>query len=150
MVVIERANALGEQQSAFKQELLQQSGVTGVTFSNQPPGRIFYLNAFGVEGRPVTETFPLYDFMGDHDFIETLDLELAAGRSFSRDRSLDSMSVLINEAAVQMFGFEEPIGQSLARFGSSEMIYPIIGVLKALCCSPRALALSMTTIFSLL
>jgi len=130
VLVIERANALGEQQNAFKQELLQQSGVAGVAFSNQPPGRIFYLNAFGVEGRPVTETFPLYDFMGDHDFIETLDLELAAGRSFSPDRSLDSMSVLINEAAVQMFGFEDPIGQSLLRFGSSEMIYPIIGVLK--------------------
>ena len=42
-------------------------------------------------------------------------IELVAGRNFSPDRSTDSSAVLLNDAAVRAFGWEDPLGMSLYR-----------------------------------
>lgn len=48
----------------------------------------------------------------DHDFLETLEVEFADGRNFSREFvSDDTSAFILNEAAVQMIGWEEPIGK---------------------------------------
>jgi putative ABC transport system permease protein len=65
----------------------------------------------------------------DFGLVESLGLEVVAGRDFSEDYSLDSQeSVLLNEAAVKMFGFEDPLGEKLQLFGKKEM--SVIGVVK--------------------
>ena len=51
--------------------------------------------------------------MGD-GYTELLDIPMVQGRSFSSVEN-DSMAVLLNEAAVQSLGLEEPIGQALVR-----------------------------------
>jgi putative ABC transport system permease protein len=52
----------------------------------------------------------------DHDYIETMGMEMVAGRSFSKDFATDSLGIIINEAAVKEFGFEDPIGQTIGNF----------------------------------
>jgi putative ABC transport system permease protein len=68
--------------------------------------------------------------MVDYDFINTYKIELAAGRSFEKNRSTDSESAcLINEAAAKSFGWtsaEEAIGKRIEDFQERE----IIGVIK--------------------
>ena len=48
----------------------------------------------------------------DYDFIETLEMELKEGRSFSRHYG-DDKSLILNEAAVKKFQWDNPIGQQL-------------------------------------
>lgn len=60
-----------------------------------------------------------------YDFIKTLGINLAEGRSFSREYADESKSVIINEAARKMMGLENPVGKTL-KFGDEERT--IIGV----------------------
>jgi putative ABC transport system permease protein len=60
------------------------------------------------------------------DFLETLGLEVKEGRFFSRDFASDTTSVVVNEAAAKVMGFENAIGKRVKGNGSLE----IIGVVK--------------------
>src|SRR5260221_7449273 len=60
------------------------------------------------------------------DFLETLGLEVKAGRFFSKDFGRDTARVVINEAAAKIMGFDNAIGKDVIGIGSLE----IIGVVK--------------------
>ncbi len=48
----------------------------------------------------------------DHDFLRTLEVEFDEGRNFSREFGSDDTSAFVlNQAAVKMIGWEEPIGK---------------------------------------
>ncbi|NBB85932.1 MAG: FtsX-like permease family protein [Bacteroidetes bacterium] len=47
-------------------------------------------------------------------FVETFALELLAGRSFSRDRSDDTQSVIVNRSFVETMGWDEPLGKTIS------------------------------------
>lgn len=48
-------------------------------------------------------------FVADHGFVETLELEIVAGRNFEIDRGLDhAQAFIINEEAVRAFGLGSP------------------------------------------
>lgn len=63
----------------------------------------------------------------DHDFIETMNMEMLKGRSFSKSNPADSAALIINEEAARLLNFANPIGQNL-KWGPST--YTIIGVVK--------------------
>ncbi len=64
----------------------------------------------------------------DYDYVETLDLELVAGRNFSRDFSSDKSGVVINEAMAKEFGEKDPL-TAYVSFNDS-IRFPVIGVVK--------------------
>ena len=64
-----------------------------------------------------------------HDFGKTIGWQVKEGRDFSRDFTTDSASIILNEAAVRLMGFKNPIGE-LIRRGSPTREYKVIGVIK--------------------
>ena len=60
----------------------------------------------------------------DYNFLSTMKLELAQGRDFSREMSSDfEQAIIINEALVAEYGWENPIGQKLpGRFQEHQVI----------------------------
>ncbi len=63
----------------------------------------------------------------DYDFLELLDLEMTAGRTFSAERGTDDSTLIFNEAAIAVMGLEDPIGKTVEFWGSDR---EIIGVVK--------------------
>jgi len=63
----------------------------------------------------------------DYNFIETLEMEVVMGRSFSKSRETDKQGLILNEKALQVMGLKDPIGK-LIRFWGEER--QIIGILK--------------------
>ena len=63
----------------------------------------------------------------DYDYFETFDMEMMHGRSFSHDFPADKENYIINEAALQLTGFKDPISKMFSMW-----IYDgkIIGVVK--------------------
>ncbi len=61
-----------------------------------------------------------------YDFIETLGIELVAGRSFSREYQDDYSKVIVNEAAAKLMALPKPVGTTIDMNGRSQ----IIGVVK--------------------
>ncbi len=48
----------------------------------------------------------------DHDYVETLGLEMAKGRAFRRDSPADAgTAIMINEAMASFYNLEDPVGQ---------------------------------------
>jgi putative ABC transport system permease protein len=134
VVVIHRADALGKQADAFKQELLRFPSIITISDTESLPGRHFNPNSHRLEGRPATETPTLHTMYGDHNFVELLDLEIVAGRNFSPEIPTDATSsVMINETAVKELGLTDPVGKRFHKeFGGAKEgeFVTIIGVLK--------------------
>jgi ABC-type antimicrobial peptide transport system permease subunit len=61
--------------------------------------------------------------LANYDLVETLGIEMAAGRAFSKNFGGDSARIILNEAAVKALGLEDPVGK---QFLDKE----IIGVVK--------------------
>lgn len=68
-----------------------------------------------------------WNFIG-YDYLDTYGLDLVAGRNFSKDLSSDhEEAILINETAVQTFGWENPLGKKV-EFWDKE--YEVVGIVK--------------------
>lgn len=66
----------------------------------------------------------------DHDYVETLDLQMVAGGSFNRQFKGDSMSVVINESMLKLLNEKgDPLSILLPIDGDS-LPFKVIGVLK--------------------
>ena len=68
----------------------------------------------------------------DYDYIETIGMEITSGRNFSRDFGADSTGIILNETAVKLAGFTNPIGKKLYTTGQNNelVVNTIIGVVK--------------------
>ncbi|MDR3715971.1 MAG: ABC transporter permease [Puia sp.] len=62
-----------------------------------------------------------------YDFVKTMQLTLVDGRDFSREFASDSSAYLVNEEAVKLMKYRDPIGKPMALWG---MKGHIVGVLK--------------------
>lgn len=124
------ANLLGANQSAFQQQLLDDSRVASASISWCVPGK----DAMGG-----TEIFPKNEnsngitihsniYQVDYDYLKTLGIQVVEGRNFSREFPTDSFAVVINEAAVRELGWknENAVGKTIVRSGQYE--YKVVGV----------------------
>jgi putative ABC transport system permease protein len=84
-----------------------------VTSSNKrPAGRLTSNLGFTAEGVPEDEGKSIKIVTVDFDFFETIENRIVAGRSFSKEYSMDSVSsFILNETAVKDIGWEDPIGK---------------------------------------
>jgi len=89
------------------------------------------LNSFSIddwEGKPEDKIFPSFEMRPvTYDMIEMLDIEMVAGRTFSRNFSAEDSKIIFNEAAIEMMGLEDPIGKVITIQGTQ---LEIIGVTK--------------------
>lgn len=135
VVVIERAQTLGQQSDAFKDELRTYGNVVNVAGTTTVPGGIFGSTAYNAEGAPPNETHLMSPVWTDYDFVEVLGMTMANGRPFSRDFPSDSASYLINESAARSLGWtvEEAVGKKITQFANTPENFfsgEIVGVIK--------------------
>jgi hypothetical protein len=69
-----------------------------------------------IGGKPMQDVIQISNVGFNYGMIETLGMELAAGRTFSRSLSSDSAEVILNQAAVDAFGMKDPIGKKMTLF----------------------------------
>jgi len=61
-----------------------------------------------------------------YDFIETMGMHMAAGRSFSRAFGADTSKIILNETAVRAMNLKDPVGQNIKLYGQSLQIVGIV------------------------
>jgi len=118
--------------NGFKEKISSIPEISSITASNAIPGGPPKWNAGGIrlidqeqsEGKQ-------YRVIGtDENFVDAYDLTLLAGRNFSTERANDKNTVLLNEFATQVLGFdqiEEALEKEIQIWGNN---YKIIGILK--------------------
>ncbi len=135
LIVLQNAGALQQKTEAFKQELQKISGAEAVGGTSEMPGG---KNWFGTSFKKLAdnETVTGRGIVVDDNFVQTLGMELVAGRSFSKEFN-DSLSVVLNEQAAKDLGLgPNPVGQRLIQPGSfidpkeGDVTCTVVGVVK--------------------
>ncbi|UCC40488.1 MAG: ABC transporter permease [Candidatus Aminicenantes bacterium] len=99
---------------AIKADLMQYPSIISVTASSSVPGKPVTNISYRAEGTKEDETWKMDTFFIDYDFLETLDIDLATGRDFSREFSTDETSAFIlNETAVRQIGWDNPLNKQI-------------------------------------
>lgn len=111
----------------IKNRLLQHPEISDAAFSSTIP---FIGNIGGYitwEGATPDERVMVSRNYVNYDFIPTYNLKMVYGRNFSKDYPADNQACVINETALKVFGWDDPIGKQITLYGRK---YPVIGVVK--------------------
>ncbi|MTI88452.1 MAG: FtsX-like permease family protein [Balneolaceae bacterium] len=79
------------------------------------------------EGKNEDEIVRFYLITANYNLLETLDIKLKEGRTFSTKFSNENEKVIINEAAAELVGYNDPIGKPISLWGETKQI---IGIAK--------------------
>lgn len=126
LLVIREAYFLGNDQTAFKNELLKNPKVQSITNSAFVPAgnsdnNMGMISKDGQFSRRV----PVYNI--DENYISTMGMKLVAGRNFSKEFGADSTNVIINETAVRILNLgEEPIGKEIVERRGTKTVIGVI------------------------
>lgn len=131
IVYVTGAGVLGPSFDAFVNEIERIPGVESAAGGGSIPGLFTFGAQFTKEGS--TEPLTTKSFNMSDDFAETMGFEIVEGRDFSKDFD-DSLSLMLNEVAVETFGLDDPIGSRLTvagvGAGGVNQVFTVIGVVK--------------------
>jgi putative ABC transport system permease protein len=148
VLTLQRMNkpALRDREDILKRELEQLPYVSRVTFASQVPFEQSNSSTrVSLKEGDVDAKFTINQLYTDEGFLPTFDIELLAGRNFSKDISSDYQSsedersarVIINELLRQQLGFktnQEAVGESFYSLPNDEGLetfrFDIIGVVE--------------------
>ncbi len=145
VIIVEDAYTLGSSYAVeeLKEEMLDYSIFQSATISSFFPVEGYGKNdlAHWPSDKEPTQnnTVSMQRWSVDEDYIPTLNMEVVDGRNFDAERGTDEQTVILNEAAVKRFGFEDPVGRSIKTFAVGDdgtikndeyLEYRIIGVVK--------------------
>ena len=130
LVVVKRVGQLQEKQDAFRNEVLRDPQVSQVSYANDVPGGFYFGAMFQQDGGD-NEVVTILGTNIDEYFLETMDIELLAGRNFELGFN-DSTSIILNQTAVETFGLEDPIGKEVffQNLQGEPIPYRVIGVVE--------------------
>ena len=129
VLVIETGQRLGKNGEAFRNALIQQAGISKVSFTvNKFPG-VYSPGVMRYAGSGGDHFVGVY--RADVDFQDVLKFEMKDGRYFSKDFPSDSTAVVINEAAAKEFGFDKTEGQEILHSPNGTYVPAhVIGIMK--------------------
>jgi len=121
--------SMGMQRETLKKDLGNNPDIVSITIAGQNPFSIRDAEGgFDWAGKKEGDNV-LFHLLGvDVEYAKTFQLKLKEGRFFSSEFSTDATAVVINEKAVEIMGFKNPIGEILTT--SQGLKLKIIGVVK--------------------
>lgn len=134
VVVLHNTYPLDKKIRSFREELTKIPGIENATVTdNLPTGKGFDQSAWFRDATlNAADVVITTNFYVDDNYIPTLGMQMMQGRAFSKDYPTDSFGLILNEAAVQFFGFKEPLKATLYNGDENNkpITFHIIGVVK--------------------
>jgi len=124
LVIVNKNNLTNADVAVFKNELLGNPDIVGVSAKNAGVWGTGTKNFIGSTIYFAGETV-------DENYLPLLKIPLIAGRNFSEAFPADAtQSVIVNESFVKKANWKNPIGETIQMLGSSNQTYHLIGVVK--------------------
>jgi putative ABC transport system permease protein len=116
--------------NSFKNEVLRHPNVKSMSGSSNVPGvEIFWTNSARKAELPDTENKVLYNAAVDYDYFPSYEIEVIAGRNFSKEFATDEDNIMLNESASKFLGYaspEEAAGQKVIHGGREKTIVGVV------------------------
>jgi putative ABC transport system permease protein len=133
LVAVGDAAQLGQNAEYFGAQLQGLPGVVSASYSTSTfPNYHAFEDTYQPRQSPVKEAV-LTSFVADAAFVNTLGLQLRAGRGFRKNDAADRYGVILSEMAVQKLGWTDPVGKELHYPGfpsQNGQTFRVIGVVK--------------------
>jgi putative ABC transport system permease protein len=129
IILIPTVNQISQNYETLKNELLNHPAILYVTGMEDILGVNHNTRQVVIEGLNPDQSYWYPMFMVRHDFIETFDIQVVAGRAFSKEILADTANaIMINETMAANLGWsnEDAIGKSIRSDGNER----VIGVFK--------------------
>ncbi|WP_226999085.1 ABC transporter permease [Flavisolibacter tropicus] len=137
VLVIDNTYALANNTTAFKNELVKNSGVINASYSDYLPVSNSSRNDQTFSKEAVIDAksgLNMQYWTVDDQYIPTMGMNVVKGRNFSSQHLTDSNAVIINETTAKILGYEDPIGKliyTIDDISTGRMIsFTIIGVVQ--------------------
>jgi putative ABC transport system permease protein len=113
---------------ALKEELMKNGYVESVARTSGPLTAIYNSwSDFTWDGKDPNAFQGLDVIMSEWDFEKTAKLNFRQGRPFSREYKTDSNAVILNEAALNMINYKDPVGKTMK---SGNRTLTIVGIIE--------------------
>jgi len=116
VLVVNNSGLPSETKISLKNEIEQLTEVKSASFAGFLPvsgssrsDTVFSTESVMTESNGINMQY----WQVDYEYLQTMGMEMKAGRNFSRDFGSDSTAIILNETAVKMMGFENPIGKTI-------------------------------------
>ena len=135
-LVLEATDAnIEKSYEVFENELLRNSSINNIAASTFMVGKGIIATPYRLEGGNEDQKWEITTLPVNTEFINTLEIEMLAGRSYNKKFSIDTVSsFIINEEAVSTFGFDsaiDAIGKKVIWLGLGQDYFgEIVGVAK--------------------
>ncbi|MBN1907670.1 MAG: ABC transporter permease [Deltaproteobacteria bacterium] len=113
----------------LENELKKNSNISMVASAHYIPVSWDRREKVRVEGASRDGTENINSYPCGYNFIESLDIKIVKGRSFSREFN-DQNSIIVTEEAARHFGWDDPIGKTLIINDLDDTRKKVIGVAK--------------------
>jgi putative ABC transport system permease protein len=140
LVSTDVSGSLQQNYGALKNEMLQSDLVTSVTKSSSPITDIWANQRIdNWEGKLPGESLDISTVgVSDADYFKTMGMQIISGRNFTGSLGADSLTVLLNEAAVKRMRFKQPLNQIITWHDVPQRV-KVVGIVKdAVMASPFA------------
>jgi hypothetical protein len=129
LIEIPMEGTLGVKYAVFRQDVLSLPGIRQITEMSQAPVQTenYWANDVQWEGKNPHELPAFAIIWTGYDLAATLQLQVTQGRDFSRAFATDTAGYVLNESAVKITGYKDPIGRTFTCQGKKGTI---IGVVK--------------------
>jgi len=130
ILLINTADSVSQSRTQVLKDAFEASpSIQKVTSSNFIAGTSIGQIVFTVDkgGQMVQQEFKFIH--GDEDYLETFEIPLAAGRTYSGEETRGNQYFVINEKAAEVLGWEDPVGKKLGFF-HQEVPGQVIGVMR--------------------
>jgi putative ABC transport system permease protein len=128
VVVVKKADDIGQKIRACKQELLGYAGVLSASNSSNLIGDFFGDSLYRQVDQPKEMNQLIWRMWTDRDYGKTYELEFIDGQYFSEEQQEGRREVVLNESGARILGYEEAVGKKIIDMEGRD--FTIIGVVK--------------------
>ncbi|MFC2117134.1 ABC transporter permease [Bacteroidota bacterium] len=105
---------LKEKYDTYRNELLRNPDIINVSAGSHLPGNVGQNVSINWEGNETGSPLGVHYILVEPQYIETFEMQILNGRSFSEEFSNDdSIAYIVNETAIKQMGLENPIGKKI-------------------------------------
>ncbi|MEO8404891.1 MAG: ABC transporter permease, partial [Chitinophagaceae bacterium] len=122
--------AVEEHYPMIRDEMMKSGAITSITRTNSPVTEIWQMtDDYHWKGQDLSKKDYIIRYYTDNSFVKTLQLKMVAGRDIDAlSYPTDSTAIMLNETAVKVMGFKDPIGQVIT--GHDNSLWHVVGVVK--------------------
>ena len=107
--------------------LRRKPGIAAVTSTDSSPLDIgSNTHSVSWKGKDPESQISLRILSVNFDFLDVMKIELAAGRGFHVDFETDKVNYLVNQKALEVMGFQHPLGERLTFWGNTGEIVGVV------------------------